>query len=450
MRVKREAQFALPQTNGQGRRIVITGIGLLSPAGNTLEDFWRGITCGESAVREIDLFDLGDMPIRSGGQVDTRELVKEVGEVAVSRTDRAVLMGAVAAGRALDDAGLREAVKEDVRCGCIVGSGFGPIHALEERYISYVTKGWQAIRPTTIPRCMFNSVASHISIEHGLRGGHQVVAAACSSGSMAMINAYDAIRSGHEDVVLTGGCDAPILHSIHGSWINLRILSKNPVPEKASRPFDRKRDGLVLAEGAAMLVFEELEHARARGARIHAEMLGYGMSSDARHLTNPGVDGQAASIRQALETCGIGPGDVDYINAHGTSTILNDKTETQAIKTVLGERARHVPISSTKSVTGHAMGASSPMGMIATALAMRHSTAPPTVNLENPDPECDLDYVPQKPRPAPIALGLCNTFGFGGANAVLVIRAFDPHFSPGLPAENPNDKGGEKLRRETK
>ena len=409
----------------EGRRVVVTGIGLLSPAGCTLDAFWRGITCGRSAVRRIQNFDTSGMPVHAGGEVDRSELLAAVPASVIEKTDRTALLGLIAARRALEDAGIAEAARNGLRVGLLIGSGLGPCETLAESYALYVARGWQGLRPTTVPRSMFNLPAGHISMECHLIGGHQVVAAACASGSLAMADAYEWVRSGREDVVVTGGCDSAMVPSMFGAWINLRILSKNPVPEKASRPFDRRRDGLVLAEGAGMVVFEELGRAQARGARIYAEMLGAGTSSDATHITKPSMEGQAMAIRQALDVAELRPEEVDYINAHGTGTMLNDVTETRAIKRALGDHARRVPVSSTKSVIGHAMGASGALELVATILAIQHQVAPPTVNQEEPDPECDLDYVPNAPRPARLRVALKNSFAFGGSNAVLAIRAFE-------------------------
>jgi 3-oxoacyl-[acyl-carrier-protein] synthase II len=405
--------------------VVITGIGLISPVGGTLEAFWDGITCGRSAVRTVTHFDTSEMPVHSAGEVDESEISAAVPEAVAKRTDRAALLGLIAARRALEDAGIAEAARNGLRVGLVLGSGLGPCETLAESYLSYDTRGWQGLRPTTVPRSMYNVPASTISMECGLVGGHHVVAAACASGSIAMVDACDWVRFGREKLVLTGGCDSPLIPSMYGAWINLRVLTRHPVPEKASRPFDRMRDGMVLAEGAGLLVFEELEHAMKRGATIYAEVLGGGTSSDASHITKPRAEGQAMAIRHALESAGIAPEEVDYINAHGTSTPLNDVTETRAIKQALGEHARRVPISSTKSVIGHAMGASGALELIATTLAIRHGTLPPTVNLDVPDPECDLDYVPNTARPAKIRTALSNSFAFGGSNAVLVLRAFE-------------------------
>lgn len=410
---------------GIDQRVVITGIGILSPAGSTLDDYWRGLTCGRSAIREVTLFDTSDMPVHSGGEVDTAELASAVSEHVLKRTDRAVVLGLAAADRALADAGFLRDAPDGLPVGVFIGSGMGPCHAAEEAYGVYNARGWKALRPTTIPRVMFNCIASRISIEYHLTGGHHVVSAACSSSSLAMVEAFNAIRTGGEEMVLTGGCDSPLTPSTFGAWVNLRILSKHPDPARASRPFDKDRDGLVLAEGAAMLLFEGVRHARDRGAHVYAEVIGYGTSSDATHITNPSAEGQAKAIRGALRCAGIGTDEVDYINAHGTSTVLNDRTETRAIKLAFPERAADIPVSSTKSVIGHAMGASGALGLVASVLALKHQTVPPTVNLDNPGPDCDLDYVPHTARPTRLRVVLCNSFGFGGANSVIAVRSFE-------------------------
>lgn len=407
------------------RRVVVTGMGLLSPAGNNVDAFWQGITCGKSSIRRLSHFDIADMPVCAAGEVDNSALGEALAEGVSKRMDRAALLGLVAARNALKDAGIADEARNGMRIGLSLGTGLGPCETLAESYLSYDTKGWKGVRPTTVPRSMYNVPASTISMECHLTGGHQVAAAACASGAVAIADACDWVRVGREKIVMTGGCDSPLIPSMYGAWINLRVLSRNPVPEEACRPFDRNRDGMVLAEGAGILIFEELEHALKRGARIYAEVLGSGVSSDASHITKPLAEGQAIAIRHALECTGLTPEDVDYINAHGTSTPLNDPTETQAIKLALGERARRIPISSTKSVLGHSMGASGALELIASVLAIRHQTLPPTVNLHEPDPECDLDYIPNVARPGRVKVVLSNSFAFGGSNAVLAVRNFE-------------------------
>ena len=266
--------------NGRARRVVVTGISAISPAGCTPEEYWRGITCGRSAVRRVTLFDSSELDIHTAGEVDLAPLAGEVPRASVQRPDRSITLGLLAGKRALEDAGLPTGGRNGERIGVFVGSGFGPCNAIALNYEIYNTKGARSIRPTTIPRCMFNSIASELSIAFDLTGGHGVMAAACASASLAMGASYDAVVLGREDVVLTGGCDSPLTRSIYVSWVNLRVLSSEADPARAMRPFDKTRDGFVLAEGASMLVFEELEHARARGARIYAEIIGHGTGSD--------------------------------------------------------------------------------------------------------------------------------------------------------------------------
>ena len=411
--------------SGNKRRVVITGMAVISPAGCTPEAYWEGLTSGRSAVSAVTRFDTSEMSAHNAGQVDLEALKNEIPPATLSRPDRSIQLGLLAAKRALDDAGVTDAARNGLRVGTLLGSGLGPCDTLAVNYKAYEAKGVRAVRPATIPRCMYNGIASEASIIFGLSGTHNVTAAACASASLAMGDAYNAIITEQEDVVLTGGCDSPLTPSIYTAWANLRVLSREPDPERAMRPFDLTRDGFVLAEGAGMLVFEELEHARARGARIYGEMLGEGTSSDASHITRPNVEGQVAALQQALKLAGLRPEEVDYINAHGTSTQLNDATETEAIKRVFGKHAYHMPISSTKSVIGHSMGASGALELVAVLLAMKHQTAPPTMNLHEPDPECDLDYVPNEARPARMRVALSNSFAFGGSNSVLAIRAYE-------------------------
>jgi len=405
--------------------VVVTGMGVICPTGASLEALWAGVVSGRSFVRRIQRFDTSEMPVHSGGEIDQRILEEAIPGNALKREDLTVLLASVAAGRALSDAGLAEAARDTLRVGLIMGTGMGPCHTAEDSYHQYEVRGWKGLRPTTVPRTMFNVVAGEVSMKHHLTGGHHVLAAACASGSIAIAEGYSAVLSGREDVCLAGGADSPLTLSMYGAWLNLRVLAKDPEPEKACRPFDKRRDGIVLAEGAGLLALEELEHARARGAKIYAEILGAGTTSDAAHITKPEVAGQAGAVERCLRNARLRPEDVDYINAHGTATLLNDVTETQAIKRVLGERAYRIPISSTKSILGHSMGASGAIETIVTILALQQQVAPPTVNLLERDPECDLDYVPNAARPARLRTALKNSFAFGGANAVLALRSFE-------------------------
>lgn len=400
-------------------------MGVICPAGATLDSLWQGVVSGRSFVRNIQRFDTSAMPVHSGGEIDQALLQSVIPGNALQREDLTVLLADYAAGQALADAGIAEAVRKDLAAGLILGTGMGPCHTAQESYHQYEVRGWQGLRPTTVPRTMFNVVAGEVSMRRHLTGGHCVLAAACASGSLAIAHAYSAVASGMEDVCLTGGADSPIVLSMYGAWINLRVLAKDPDPAKACKPFDKRRDGLVLAEAAGVMVLEELEHARARNARIYAEILGAGVASDAAHITKPEVAGQSAAIERCLRVTGLSPADVDYVNAHGTATLLNDVTETQALKRVLGDRAYRIPISSTKSILGHSMGASGAVEMITTILALNKQVAPPTLNQQERDPDCDLDYVPNEARPARLRVALKNSFAFGGANAVLAVKTFE-------------------------
>jgi len=411
--------------NRNVRRVVITGRGVISPAGCTPVDFWEGITCGRSAIGMATRFDTSELAVHTAGEVDLEPFARLVPRATLQRPDLSIRLGLLAAKWALEDASLVDEAKGGMRIGAYCGSGTGPCDATAIGYKAYYENGARAVRPTSVPRCMYNGLASEISIAFHLTGSHHVIAAACASASLAMGVAYDAIAHGREEVILTGGADSPLTRSMYVAWANLRVLANEPDPALAMRPFDNKRNGFVLAEGACMLVFEELQHALARNATIYAEVLGHGASSDATHITKPDVDGQVAALRQALCMANLKPEDVDYINAHGTSTVLNDLTETQAIKAAFGDHARRIGISSTKSVLGHTMGASGAMELLATSLAIEKQVMPPTVNLTEADPACDLDYVPNEARPAAIRIALSNSFAFGGSNSVIAVRRYE-------------------------
>ncbi len=411
-------------TQQHRRRVVITGLGVVSPAGCSLESYWEGITSGRSAISKVSRFDTSELGVHTAGEVDIAPFKDRIPPSTMTRPDYSIQLGLFAADQALQDAGINKAARDGLRIGAILGSGLGSCDTMAGAYMSFVARGIRAVRPTTIPRCMFNGIASEASIAFHLTGSHSVTAAACASASIAMGYAFDAIVNNREDVVLTGGCDSPLTQSIYIAWVNLRVLSAIAEPEKAMRPFDRDRAGFVLSEGAGMLVFEELEHALKRGATIYGEVLSHGTSSDALHITKPSADGQTAAITNALQAARLAPEEVDYINAHGTATLLNDPTETEAIKRAFGDHAARIPISSTKSVLGHTMGASAAIEMIATLLAFKHQTVPPTVNLDTQDPSCDLDYVPNRPRPARLRTAISNSFAFGGSNSVLAVRTY--------------------------
>ncbi len=402
----------------------MTGIGLISPLGDDPEVFWQALDRGQSGVRYCQNMDVSDFPIKIAGEVDNSFLNEDVSIKFNSKSDRALVMGLSSAGRALIDAGLRNDGKEPVNAGCILGSGLGPGSNIEASYLKLANTGWRKLRPMTIPKTMFNVITNRITIKYNLIGQHYTIVSACSSSSHALGMASMLIRSGAENMILAGGADSPLLHGTFGAWVNLGILSSLSGPQRASCPFDKNRKGLVLSEGAAILVLEELEHAKARGAKIYAEIAGYGASSDATHLTNPDPEGQARAITLALRNADLSCSDIDYINAHGTATVLNDPIETQAIKLAFGKRAYKIPVSSTKSMTGHLMGSSGALELIACIQSIRHNRLPPTINLDEADPLCDLDYVPNVSRHCPVDVALSNSFAFGGSNSVLVVNRF--------------------------
>jgi 3-oxoacyl-[acyl-carrier-protein] synthase II len=406
----------------QDRRVVVTGIGVVTPFGDDLRVFWSSLLAGRSCIGKLDRLDTADFPVHIGGQVAEVRPTRFLPELLIRRNDLFTNIGLHAGGLALESSGLGAEAKEKRPVSVVVGSAFGAMQGLQQVYDSYFSQGWRKMHPLAVPRNMFNSLSSNLSIHYKLGGSQFTVAAACASGAVAIGEAFRRIRHGEDDVVLTGGADAPICGSVLGGWANLRLLSRNPTPERACRPFDSARDGLVISEGAAMLVLEESEHARQRGARCFGEIAGYGTSSDASHLTAPDSGGQAEAIHQALQSAGMSPDDVDHVNAHGTSTKLNDETETRALHLALGAHAERIPITANKSMLGHTMGASGPLEVVATLLTIRDGLIPPTINYETPDPSCNLDYVPNQARKHGVRVVLKNSFAFGGENAVLVLR----------------------------
>jgi len=404
------------------RRVVVTGIGIVTPHGSDVDDFWSAMQAGRSCIGTLTRVDTSDFPVCIGGQVDDPKPTPFLSEQTLRRNDLFTNIGLHAGGLALEASGLGAAADEKRRISVVVGTAFGAMQGLQDVFGSYFSRGWRKMHPLAVPRNMFNSLSSNLSIHYKLAGSQFTVAAACASGAVAIGEAFLRIQHGQDDMVLTGGADAPICGSVLGGWANLRLLSRNPAPERACRPFDSGRDGLVISEGAAMLVLEEYEHARRRGARLLGEIAGYGTTSDANHLTAPDSQGQSDAICQALRSAGISPDDVDHVNAHGTSTKLNDETESRAIRMALGRRAERVAITANKSMLGHTMGASGALELVATLLTLRDGVVPPTINYETPDPACDLDYVPNQARRQDIRFALKNSFAFGGQNAVLVLR----------------------------
>ena len=411
------------------RRVVITGLGAVTPVGNDVETFWSNLKNGVSGIRLVEAFDTKDHDCKIAGEVrgfEPKRYFKNPKDL--RRTDRFAQLAMAAARMALDDGGVDlERVRRD-RFGVVVSSGIGGLKTLEEQYRILLTKGPSRNSPFTIPMLISNMASGLISMEYGLHGPNLCIVTACATSNNAIGESWRTIKFGDADIFLAGGSEAAIVPIGLAGFAAMKALSlRNDEPERASRPFDRDRDGFVISEGAGVVVVEELEHAKARGAKIYCEVAGYGLSADAYHMTAPPPEGEGAAraMKLALEHARIGIEDVDYINAHATSTGLGDISETHAIKTLFGERAYQVPISATKSMTGHLLGGAGAVEMAACALAIRDSVIPPTINLENPDPECDLDYVPNAAREKKVRVALNNSFGFGGHNATLVATAFE-------------------------
>ena len=413
------------------RRVVLTGLGTVNPLGHNVKDFWTALLACESGIRPITLFDPVHFASHIGGQVQNWTSVPpELVDPRVSkRMDRFAQFAAAAAIEAVNDSGLDLANEDPARCAVIVGSGIGGLKELEEQHERMLEKGPARVSPFTVPKLMANAAAGNISILLGLRGANMAIVTACASASNATGEAMRIIQRGDADVAVTGGSEAALTRIGLASFCALKGLStRNDEPQKASRPFDKDRDGFLLAEGAGLVVIEELQHATGRGARIYGEMIGYGASADAYHITAPDPEGHGAimAMQKAIKDGGIAPEDVDYINAHGTSTQLGDLAETQAIKQVFKDHATSgLMISSTKSSTGHLLGASGGVELIAAALGMADGVLPATLNLEEPDDQCDLDYIPLTPRQKRTDVILSNSFGFGGHNACLLFRRFE-------------------------
>jgi 3-oxoacyl-[acyl-carrier-protein] synthase II len=412
------------------RRVVITGMGVVTPVGNDLETFWSNLKNGVSGISTIDAFDTTGYDCRIGGQVrdfDPKLFFKNPKDV--RRTDRFTQLAMAAAKMAIADSGIDIAnLKQRERFGVIVSTGIGGLKTLQDQLQVLLTKGPGRNSPFTIPMLISNMAGGVISMEFGLRGPNLCIVTACATSNNAIGESWRIIKFGDADIFLAGGAEASIVEIGVAGFSAMKALSKrNDEPQRASRPFDRDRDGFVMSEGAGIVVVEELEHARARGAKIYCEITGYGVSADAYHMTAPPPDGEGAAraMKLALEHARISPEQVDYINAHATSTDIGDLCETRAIKQIFGEGAYNVPISSTKSMTGHLLGGSGGIEMAACALAIRDSVIPPTINLENPDEECDLDYTPNVARERKVRVALNNSFGFGGHNATLVATVFE-------------------------
>jgi 3-oxoacyl-[acyl-carrier-protein] synthase II len=410
------------------RRVVITGLGLTTPLGVGCDDVWRRILNGESGIGPITRFDASAHDTRIAGEVKNFRPEEYVSVREVRRMDLFILYALAATRVAMETAGLDMAKEDPERVGVIVGTGLGGLPTLEKYHSILLEKGPGRISPFFIPMLIANEAPGNIAIQYGIKGPNLSIVTACATGAHSIGDAFRIIQYGDADVMVAGGTEANLTPLTVGGFNALKALStRNDAPEKASRPFDKERDGFVIGEGAGIVILEELERARMRRATIYAEVAGYGYNGDAYHITAPCPDGDGSMrcIRMALKDAGIGPDEVDYINAHGTSTDLNDSSETLAIKGAFGERAYHIPASSTKSMTGHLLGAAGAIEAIFSVLAIRDQVCPPTINYEYPDPECDLDYVPNTAREHAINVAVSNSFGFGGTNAVLVFKRFE-------------------------
>ncbi|AEB11588.1 beta-ketoacyl-ACP synthase II [Marinithermus hydrothermalis] len=406
------------------RRVAITGLGPVTPIGVGAEAFHQAQLEGRSGIRTITRFDASNLPVRIAGEVDV-EPERWLERRELRRLDRYVQLALIAADLALKDSGLELEALDPTRVGTLIGSGIGGIETWEAQSKVYFERGAHRLSPFFIPMMIANMASGHVAMRYGLQGPSSTVVTACATGADAIGTAYQMIQRGEADVMIAGGAEAAVTPMAVGGFSAMKALStRNDEPQRASRPFSASRDGFVLAEGAGVLVLEEYERAKARGARIYAEVVGFGRSADAHHITEPHPEGKGAvlAMQRALEDAGVAPDAVGYINAHGTSTPLNDRVETLAIKRVFGEHARRLAVSSTKSMTGHLLGAAGAVEAIATVQALAYGVLPPTINYDEPDPELDLDYVPNTPREARVEYALSNSFAFGGQNATLLFK----------------------------
>ncbi len=409
--------------NGKRRRVVVTGVGLVTPLGTGTEENWQALMAGRSGIRQITRFDASVLPARVAGEVPDFDPQRFIERKDIKKMDIFIQYAMGAARMAVSQSGLPDPLGAPERSGVIVGVGMGGLATLEEAYHHFQALEIRRVSPFFIPRLIPNMAAGQIALRFGARGPSYCTTSACASGAHAIGDAVDLIRDGRQDVMLAGGAEAPVCLLGIGGFTAMRALSTafNDEPTRASRPFDGKREGFVVAEGAGMLVLEELEHARARGATILAELLGYGANCDAYHMTQPSPEGIGAAtcMSLALNDAHLRPDQIDYVNAHGTGTPYNDEAETMAVKTVFGDHARRLAVSSTKSMTGHLLGAAGAVEAVYTVLSVARGMMPPTINLDEPDPACDLDYVPHAARAADVRVALSNSFGFGGTNVTL-------------------------------
>jgi 3-oxoacyl-[acyl-carrier-protein] synthase II len=409
------------------RRVVVTGLGCVSPVGNTVDQAWANLLAGTSGIGLISKFDPSAFSCRIAGEVRDLDLDRYISPKDARSMDTFIHYGIAAAVQAVEDAGLStgDALGEEeaTRIGCVIGSGIGGLPMIEHTNIEFTSRGPRRISPFFVPASIINMTAGHVSMRFGFKGPNIAIATACTTGLHCIGEAGRMIEYGDADVMVAGGSEAAVSHLGVGGFAAMRALStRNDDPATASRPWDKDRDGFVLGEGGGIMVLEEYEHAKARGARIYAELAGFGMSADAGHMTAPNMDGPRRAMLGALRNAALNPDDIDYLNAHGTSTPLGDVNETNAIKAALGEQAKRIVVSSTKSMTGHLLGGAGGLESVFTVLALYHQKCPPTINLFNQDPECDLDYCANQARDMPIRAALKNNFGFGGTNGALVFK----------------------------
>lgn len=408
------------------RRVVITGIGAFASTGKNANSFFETLVEGRSAIRRIQQFDPSELSVQIGAEIPDYNPLDYFPAKRLDLVDRFTQFALLAAKEAMETSGLQLRDEERPRFGVVTGTGMGGTNTFESGYYKLFAEHATRLHPFTIPKIMHNAATSQICMEFGAQGPSLTTATACSSSGHAIGEAFHLIKYGMADVMLTGGTEAPLTFGMIRSWESVRVLAMgNGDPSKSCRPFSIDREGLVMGEGAAMFLLEELDHARQRGAKIYGEISGFGMSSDASHITQPSIDGPARAVRMALAEAEVNPQEVDYINAHGTATRVNDVTETNVIKEVFKDHARKVAISSTKSMHGHVMGGTGAVEMAATILAIDRGVIPPTANYTQPDPECDLDYVPNQAREMPVRIAISNSFAFGGLNAVLLVRKLE-------------------------
>ena len=409
------------------RRVVVTGLGCISPVGNTVEQAWAQVLAGKSGIGLISKFDASAFSCRIAGEVRDLDLDPYISPKDARAMDTFIQYGIAASVQAVQDAGLKTGdalgEEESTRIGCLIGSGIGGLPMIEHTNVEFTARGPRRISPFFVPASIINMTAGHVSMRYGFKGPNLAIATACTTGLHCIGEAGRMIEYGDADVMIAGGSEASVSQLGVGGFAAMRALStRNDDPATASRPWDRDRDGFVLGEGAGIMVLEEYEHAKARGARIYAELAGFGMSADAGHMTAPNLDGPRRAMLGALRNAGLNADAIDYLNAHGTSTPLGDTNESNAIKAALGEHAKRTVVSSTKSMTGHLLGGAGGLESVFTVLAIYHQKVPPTINIFNQDPECDLDYCANEARDLPIQAALKNNFGFGGTNGALVFK----------------------------